>query len=209
MTRKLKPYKIERVTNQKTGIGVDIMLDREDQTFFGMVGPTRIEGETAAGCKRLVRKALKDFTGLQWGAFIVIDHAGGDAHEWHSKHKAEAAHVELRYHRLLGARTIEGTWVERPFEEDTPGGYHFGQDRYVNRWHRDDESGSILPYTEAAWGTLCMMRSRIEEIATYLENLTKRDDFVRLLNNPQGEAPLLGAGNVGLGPTSGGSTQSA
>ncbi len=194
MARKLKPYKVDQVVNQTTGIKVDIMLDREDKTFFGMVGESRIGAQTAKECMGKVRELLKDFTGMVWEPYIVVSSSGGSSHHTYDGHQSENASVQLVFHRLLGAETVEKTWVQLPFEEDAPGGsYHFGPDHYTERWWRGkDTSVAIIPYTEEAWSTLGMMRDRINDIAAFLEKLVGRKDFEKLLNNPKGNL-LLGA----------------
>jgi hypothetical protein len=193
MPRKLKPYKVDEVLNPKTGIKVDIMLDRNDKVFFGMVGPTRIEAPTAEECEKAVRKALRDYTGLEWQSFIIVDSEGGESHWRTSGHETRNANVSLRFHRLYGAKTVDGTWVQKPFEEDAPGGsYHFDAEHYMRRWWRGDDE-STIPYTDEAWATLNTMRDRIEGIAEFLKELIGRKDFAALLNNPKSDL-LLGSG---------------
>lgn len=191
MPRKLKPYKVDHVGNQKTGVNVEIMLDRDSQTFFGMVGTIRIEAESAKACKTAVNKALRDYTGMDWQPYIIIGSFRWDGHSTVNGYEESRTEISLKFHRLLGAKAVDGSWSSKPFEEDAPGGdgYHFKEEHYINRWYRPDEDDDynydnerVIPYTKEAWDTLLRMQTRIEEVGAFLRDLFKRDDIEMLLN---------------------------
>ena len=178
---------------------MDIYLDREDKMFFGMIGPVRIARNTAEECAKEVRKKLQDYTGLEWKSFIVISHDSWGGSSSNNGHSETRAHVELSFHRLKAAKTIDGTWTQLKFEDDVPSGvYHYGKSHYMHRWYRNpdnpqDDDECVIPYTEAAWNTLNQMVAKMNELSDWLDKFTKRKDLAKLLNNPKG-IPLLGAG---------------
>lgn len=187
MARKLKPYEVDQVHNSKTGIMVKIMLDRNSNTFFGMVGPVRFDSVTAEDCKKKVRAALNDYTGLDWQPYIHIEIAGGEYGLCSDGHKPKTARVSLEFYRLYGAKTVDGTWTQKKFEEDMPGHKRHSDDDsfYMSRWYRrTDDDSNIIPYTEEAWATLHVMRGRINDIAKGLTALAERKDFAKMLSNP-------------------------
>ena len=190
MARKLKPYKVDQVHNEKTRITVEIMLDRETNTFFAMIGATKIEKDTAKECRDAVWVMLRDYTGLEWSSYIIIEHDYWDGRASVGLHEQTRGEVTLAFHRLHGAKISDKRWTSVPFEEDLPSKtYHFGQDHYMHGWDRSDDE-CVIPYSEEAWATLNLMIAKINELSNWLGKFTKRDDLIKLLSNPIG-IPLL------------------
>lgn len=197
MPRKLKPYKVDTVTNRQTGITVDILLDRNDTpaVFYGMVGPIRIQAATDVECQKLVRRALKDYTGLEWKKFIILA-AEKTGHDWiRSGYKTINAGLSLAFHRLQGAKTVDGTWTSKPFDEDVVKHTAFTDDYHMRQWYRDGDDVTI-PYSEKVWATLLEMKCRIDTMGKFLEDLLKTKDLVGLLSS-RNATRLLSAGQSG------------
>lgn len=193
MPRKLKPYKVDRVTNSKTGVGVDILLDREDRVFFGMVGPTRIQSDTADECKKRVRNALRNYKGLEWKGFIILN-AEETEHGWSNNgFKVINTGLNLTFHRLMGAKTSDGAWTCKPFEEDVHPDSPFSEEDRMKLWYRDARSKKIIPYTQEVWSTLMEMHKRIKKMGKDLEKFCKRKNIGKLLTQA-GAMKMLGAG---------------
>lgn len=194
MVRPLKPYKVDRVHNHKTGISVDIMLDRDSCEFFGVVGGKRFTYKTASECKREVRKMISGYEGLKWRKFIEIKMTSvNDVYSNRAEFGLETpcfdANFQIR--RFEGARSVDETWVQRPFKEDLE-----HQDSAIQRWpkHKCD-GGAIVVYSEAAWKTLNEIIVRLGDLIARLEEFTKKKDFkkqletgfVKMLMAPEGD----------------------
>lgn len=73
MPRQLKPYKVDEFTHQKSGWRVDVMLDRQDKTFFAIVQGKRVGATDAAECTKLAKALCDELCVLDWRKYIIVD----------------------------------------------------------------------------------------------------------------------------------------
>lgn len=171
MARKLKPFKVDRVVNAKTRVSVDIFLDRNKQTFFGMIGPTKIEAATAKECKALVLAALRDYSGLIWKPFLWIEVESKDRSHHHRIHNYAGGQcrVAVRFARFMGAKAVDGKWVEKPFDEDVHTHSPFKDEYLMKFWARGDNlPDGVIAYSEEAWASLQDIERRMNELGRQL-----------------------------------------
>lgn len=180
MARPLKPYKVDRVWKHETGVSVDIMLDRETCEFFGMVGGKRFTYKTANECKREIRKMIDGYGGLKWRKFIEIEMCSvEDEYTNHAEFGLETPsfNADFQIRRFEGARSVDETWVQRPFKEDFE-----HQDSAIHRWPKHKCAGrAVLSYSEGAWKTLNEIILRLGDLIARLEEFTKKKDFKKQL----------------------------
>lgn len=195
MPRQLKPYKVDTVHARGRG-SVDIFLNREEKTFFGMVGPTRIEAATAQECKDLVHKALREFEGLVWLRYIEIsvDHWGG--HYTHGRCRTAKGEVGISCFRFEVAKTLDGSWVSRPFFEDLHPEFQDKKRHDAETqpwWIRGSDEGQIddpllvvdglILYSDQAWDTLGDFIQAINVIGDRIKGLVARPDLAKVLSS--------------------------
>ena len=182
MARTLKPYKVSSVTNSRTGVCIDIFLDRELKTFFGVVGNVKIGADTEQECENKIAKVLQDYSGLDWKKYIQIDFSVGENCKSydHFGNVVPKFEGDLRIARLEGAESIQGTWMQRPFKKDSD-----WQDQKMKRWHTKEQilrgqkrHGIVLiPYTRQAWRLLNEIINRLTATMDQLIEFLKEDDL--------------------------------
>jgi hypothetical protein len=170
MSRSLKPLKIEEVWDHKTGLHTDLLLDRNNKVFYGMVNAERVEAPTAVDCKKLLLEKLKPLN-LEWIREIRIDTEKGHYYQDGST----SAHMKLSFSRHEYAISPTGAELEREFwtEEDEA---HKDDDYWTWKGKRDRReagtdiknngkffkyTGVKIPYSEAAWASLLAIRGAI------------------------------------------------
>jgi len=185
MARKLKPYKVDTISVHARG-SYDMFLDREDHVFFGMVGPTRIEAKTAEECRGLLYQAAKEFKGLEWRRFIMVDGQGWHGHATYNGHEQHCSQVNVGFHRFEAAKTLDGSWVERPFMEDLHPDVQNErrQEHDTSRWiegreHKDPigKIKGLIEYSDEAWATLNQFKAALDAIAGRIEAMIAGPDL--------------------------------
>jgi hypothetical protein len=177
MPRKLKPYPVSEVTDRETGHTFQIMLDREDKTFFANVLGLRIEAGTAKECERLTLEKIKDETKMEWRKILRV-RTGGNY--------TKGMEMEYSVHEIAKrTSTRERCWayVERtlvPSFHDRPEAYAY-QD-FPGDVKSHPESGEfILPWSEAVEAGLMDIRIRIKETQAKLKQILEREDAAEKL----------------------------
>lgn len=205
MARQLKPQKVDYVGDSKTGQHVDIMLDRNENTFFAKVGDERVTDNTANGCKEKARKLLQTLRDFDWKPYIWVQppeekergsYWGGGRN---AVSKMETKLV-FQFWRAEIAQRPDGNWVERQFldengladddsrdlaeqhlkdrAESNRSDRTSGDDIH-NHWPQHEKTyGTIkLPYNPAIWAALMAVKDRIEQARTQLDDIVKSDQF--------------------------------
>lgn len=168
MPRKLKPLKVSMVLHKKSGIAVEIFLDRNYKDFFGEVAGETIRDQTERECCLKVFDACEAQIRFEWKKVIVVD-TRSHAHEW--KDTADAIKLKFRIHELAPRK--DGAVFER--FRGTCGGR-----RSIHPYKGKNESVPkeglyVLPYSE--------------DLATALEEIQRRiismkAGLVTLLSGP-------------------------
>lgn len=192
MPRKLKPYKVSEVRHSNSGRVVEIFLDRETKTFYGVVDGVTVGSATEAECKSLIYKKCEEIATYEWKKIIV-------ARTQSSWRMDDGGSVRLKFsvHEIArkpggDARRTTTAWIERT--EWNMGGTPW----ILKDYHGETESGAasgvyVLPYSEPVENALKDIQQRIQLLRERLCELLGSDDAVaRLVSTAGGLLPAGG-----------------
>lgn len=217
MARSLKPQKVDEVKDDRTGAVVDVMLNRNDLTFFaelpGEAG--KVEGATALEVKAETFQRLRAMANLTWRPAIMVSGiAKRDA--WNRElglkvetkrgYVAEVSpggrvlwldwqHGDSTDDQKLKWSSTLSFWRESvPLELPLNEGREVIEMKGTSAERRRYETGqdrTLLPYTEETWIAL-------ENIKALLARA--RDEIIRLITTDDGheQMRLHGAAALGL-----------
>jgi len=200
MSRQLKPLRVDSFYDGKRRLSIDIMLDRNDKTFFAKVDHTSLTAPSVAELKGKIKTELLNSKPPEWTRVIQL----GVTEKDESWRRSRGGHVtthqaglEIHFSRKEVA-TLRGRLIERPFREDVPDAWHEDFDgdalRYSETAYNDEEKHQI-PYSAEAWATLNECVTALEKARTRLEVLFNPKDGGRLLAaRALGGVALLGDG---------------
>lgn len=197
MVRELKPFKVDEVVNFETGVKILIYLDREDKTFFGVVGDKRVEAETAEECKRAVCKELRTFRPFVWEKVIEahtyeVEHVSGDPAPGSVPEDRHSNHFELHFRRYQQAKSLAGEgYLERGFDVVKEDFENQFRKKWTQNWR--DNGSVVLPYTDETWEKLLAIEAGIEELNRRLVRLLDPKDGAKRLLELQVRALLPAA----------------
>ena len=200
MTRMLKPKPVATVRDGKLDAEIEIMLDRNDLTFFFEVGGEREKFADADAAKRAAREALKRVGSLEWEPVIMVNHdvqRGGwcPGHRDGERRLPREAKMEISFKRCERTR-VDGKWrLVRPHVEDVDAGDdRVAERRAANHGERYVDHGQeVLPYSEAAWHALHAIVGSLHEANDKLAQLLASPDAATLLSAYSRK--LLGGGS--------------
>lgn len=189
--RKLKPYKVDEVTDRRLAVTVTIYFDRERKVFFGtMPGDgARYEDKDIDLAKSAVRAAIPKHHGMTWQQVISI-RVGDTEYGFGRRSERTMCNLEFDYERFeIGKAPVGDKWLEREFR--TPGE---SRPHVLERWERKedvenhyvhparrtslvDEHEFEIPYSDEAWAAIKAIEAR-----TQLLDMFRRPDLAKQLS---------------------------
>jgi len=183
MVRQLKPYKVDTVVHNESGLKADVMLDRNDNTFFAKLMGDTYEDETAAGVKGKLWEAMGAWEPPKWRQIILVEFEGNEYSGWRHDDYPNGCELRFSFDRREVSTKASGTEMYRPF---LPRGPKFGEEEpndweieYRKRnedWHYWQSSGrTIMDYDDVVWRTLCELKARTDQLTKRLHDLMDGD----------------------------------
>lgn len=201
MATKLKPYKIETVSDAARSVHVDVMLDREKKDFFARYDLTNeVRAKTAEECVVAAKKMLTKIAGgYHWQRCIEIDLKSEEdcRHSSAVEHEVQRVEVTMTVRRMERAPKLSDPdgphHVERTFEEDLRGPH----EKKAREEHRDlrtlwEWSPNVIPYTEESWLALLAIMQAFRDARAKVDAILRKKNLPSLLAG-MAKRPLLSA----------------
>jgi hypothetical protein len=202
--RKLKPYKVDRVFCSRLRRQVDVMFDREDKDFYGVVDGQTIRATALQECKNKLSEFLNNHKELKWRQEIwVSTHDPDNSFRNYGRHEDHYAEISFSFYRLeVSKATDTNGELERPFLDR---GKDFGEPEPEAHELTKRELGEDidtlsrctmirLPYSDEVWRGLTLLKDATEQANAKLSSLIKKDG-VQFLQNIKPNTLLLAAGS--------------
>jgi len=180
MPRKLKPYEVDSIYDSVNG-RIRIFFDRDKKLFFGEVKGQRAEADTLDQCKRETRTLAETLREIVWRQIIMIS----GSPTYHGQDDTSQLEFTASRHEIADTK---GGQIERDFfrttagdpEPEEPPTMHDGTPVHTTKkfW---GESGTVIPYSHAAWRTVLEIRKAIEAVKKRLDELVEAKDLERRL----------------------------
>jgi len=201
MARRTK--KVDEVFHHRRGLHVSVFLDLESGGFTANVLDELVQGKTLPEIKDLVQTKLGAFDQYRWEPVIQVESdVSGSRSSYYGSGGArrEGVGLTIAFWRVEIAQNPQSPthFVERPFLVDGCSDEDRARDSgddLADCKERNEKSRAIgrdvhthasrdakrIPYSDAAWATLHLIRERIEQAGKQLEELLARDDLAKRL----------------------------
>jgi hypothetical protein len=179
MARRLKPQKVDEVRDDTLGLSADIMLNRNDLTFFAKLGDEEVTGASAKEVKNEMYARLRLLSSLEWKGVIEVNLGRSDGLEVTAK----------RYWYAVNARNevIAAEWRDSTDELRLKHGHrmywdHARMGRFEPpmkarpQYHGDSARANYLPYSEDLWTGIAAVQTQIKALRAHLEDLIMTPD---------------------------------
>jgi len=186
MSRSLKPLSVEQMHDQRTRTTVEIMFDRNDKVFFGVVEHARISAPAIGELRDAVKAALAKLQKVAWSRVIELSVSKSDHNKWGQSGHIARLQVELdvSFSRFEVGKTSAGLYLKRPFTEDLHDSWRDSVENDPLRYSSTDFDGNPkkgdkvnrIPYSEATWVALNGVKTAIEAAYEKLEPLFDAKD---------------------------------
>lgn len=203
MPKKLIPHpEGDLIRDFDTGESIQIMLDRNDHTFFFEYQGVTVSSKVYHELPSQARAALKAGNDLQWSTVIKV--SANNGHVFASDRKLPTAQID--FSRFQWAYRKDGKLMQRTlawYEKSI----HFKEAQWVygqtNYWRWDDHKINVfnppiydgdtawLPYTEELWTGLKQIQEAIKVIQTRIYDIIATPEGTVML-------ALVGAGKMNL-----------
>lgn len=177
MSRSLKPSKAEHYFDSKTRQAIDLMLDRNENTFFAVVQHEKLTAPAIHELRQKVKAALAKLAPVKWERVLELSvsqgHRGGYGNSEHiESHEAE---LSVEFKRFEIGKTSTGVNLKRPFPEDEHEMWRKDIESVNPLMHSstdyDVENAHRIPYTDAVWTALTGVKDTLEAAYKKLEPL--------------------------------------
>lgn len=181
---KAKKWEVDRVYNSKHGVAVPIVFDKRTKRFYGVVGPDKIEDETADGCSEKVRDAIEAFYALEWRRIIVVQLGGG----FHQTDEDERTlKLDFSRHMVAQCQGDDDDWVENVWAkwEDSDENWLSLKGDNVKPYRGPTETAEkygemvwVIDYDVEAWRVLEQIDGRIADLRAQLRKFLEKADLL-------------------------------
>lgn len=202
MPRALKPMKVGEVHHPNLHIRVDVMLDRNSNTFFVEYAGQKISDKTAEGCSHAAYKFIETNATLKFQQIIVVNRLQPFCRDGAAFVGMEFDRHEVAHCDYSAPGWGKGSWVERPW---TPKGgtpntdftmlRHYGgatpqePDKIDFNLETNSARQAVMPYSEEAWTALEILEQNIRRATKQLDELMCSKDLEIKLK-------LISSGNI-------------
>ena len=185
MPRVLKPVKVDSVHHDRLGVRVDIMLDRNNNTFFAEYTTITVRAKSADECKREAWKLIESQAVLEFRKIIQINRL-----QPFCRDGSAFVGMEFSRHDIAPSSGYPNHWVERHWVEEgeempkdwkiwisdysgcKPGSTEPGFNRQTNTAH-----ACCVPYSKEAWIALEALEANIRRACAQLDEMMKDPEF--------------------------------
>ena len=197
MARDLKPQVVDKIRVRMSYDWIEIMLDRNQKTFFADFYGEKIEGKTFEEVRNKVRIAADNAVQLEWIPIIEIEVDDPNRWSWNKNGDERQSFFKVTIDRYYVAKTPQKGWIRTNWEnkkEDRLKYYkpvYFGDHDYdsvVFPCHHGLEHW--MPYTEELWTGLNELLNSI---------VRARDKLVELVKDERSIKQIEGVGASILG----------
>ena len=108
MPRRMKPVKVSTINHEKSGLRVDIFLDKNDMQFFGKVAGEIRKDQTELGCRASLIALCVKQVDFVWRKIIVVNTT---ANHHDGEKNRESVYLEFDVHEV--APRADGCLFER------------------------------------------------------------------------------------------------
>lgn len=177
MPRQLKPYKVDEFTHYKSGWRVDIMLDRNDRTFFAVVQGKRVGAADAAECTKLAKALCDELCILDWHKYIIVNLRSGTRFEFREQRLDDEPVIGLDFETVTLASKpgTPGEWIK--LDTRFPNGIESVRDHWGGNPGDKSATQVVIDYTPEAEAALKSMQQAIIVLKKKLSDFLQHKDL--------------------------------
>jgi hypothetical protein len=191
MSRLLKPQLAEKWKHDKHGSVVDLMLDRNDHTFFCVFQGKRLTQPSLDQLRREICKAVESSFDLTWIPMITVTRLT----PFHRNH--DSVFVGFELNRDWIAKRQDSKWLIAQWTSlngETDHRTEFARELYIGRDNMSDFSlpykghssvtsydSYYIPYTDDIWEAMQLIKQRIQDIRDQLHRLLTTEEGIKFL----------------------------
>lgn len=206
--------KIDTVTEPKSGVSVNITLDKKRMEFSAEFADFRITDKDGEKVRDQVLRAIRERAELKWEAVIEVQQTrnyGSIGTGYGTLPLEQNEEMGLRIDRFYLARKFDGNWVRA--EWHTPDKERMHKAKHWSSRTRDmteirytvseerttfgnkSEGKYLMPYNDALWAGLNEVIIKMKMIRELVKGLLSNEEGIeRLILVGSGSVALLGSG---------------